>query len=378
MRIAIDTHAIGSNLTGNERYIQNLAEHLLELDGENQYFFFFSREEVRRRWENRAPNLHTYLVSQNPFRRLGFDFISQLRKLRPQVFHYQYTGPLLRLTPEIVTIHDVSFERHPEFFDPVECFRLKLTVRRAAKLAQRIITVSEFSKAEIVHFLGVPEQKVKVIYNGVGPEFQPIEDQDAILTRVRRYPIRRPYLLAVGNICRRKNYLAMVRGFALWLSRQHANEHQLVIVGKPQGHLKELLAEASRLGLDESRLTLVGFVPEEDLAYLYAGAELFLNTSLYEGFGLPIIEAMRCGVPVVASHASCFPEIAGDAARYVDPGDAEAIAEAIEEVLGSETLRNELVDRGLHRAPLFRWDATARETLKVYYEAADSARHSHA
>ncbi len=369
MRIAIDTHAIGGKLTGNERYIQNLAEQLLALDGENEYFFFFSREEARRRWENRAPNLHTCLVSQNPFRRLGFDIILELRRIRPHVFHYQYTGPLLNVTPEIVTIHDVSFEPHPGFFVPSQCFRLRLTVRRAVKSAQRIITVSEFSKREIVHFLGVPEEKVKVIYNGVGPEFQPIEDADAIKTRLERYAIRRPYLLAVGNICRRKNQRATVRGFARWFSRNRASEHQLVIVGKPEAGVKNLLAEAARLGLDSNRVVLLGYVNDGDLPCLYGGAELFLNTSLYEGFGLPVVEAMACGVPVIVSRASCFPEIAGDAARFVDPQEPEEIADAIEEVLGKETLREDLIRRGLQRAQSFRWDSAARETLKVYYEA---------
>ena len=176
MRIAIDAHAIGSKRAGNERYIQNVGERLLELDDKNEYFFFFSNEEARRRWEKRAPNLHTRLVSQNPYRRLGLDFILGLRSLRPHVFHYQYTGPLLHLSPEIVTIHDVSFERNSEFFDPGERLRLRLTVRRAIKAARRVITVSEFSKAEIVHFLKVPEAKIRVIYNGVGPEFRRRED----------------------------------------------------------------------------------------------------------------------------------------------------------------------------------------------------------
>ena len=371
MRIAIDAHAIGSKLTGNERYIQNVGERLLKLDDKNEYFFFFSEEEARQRWEARAPNLHTRLVSQNPYRRLGLDLILQLRALRPDVFHYQYTGPLLHVSPEIVTIHDVSFERHPEFFDTGECLRLKVTVRRAARAARKVITGSEFSKAEIVHFLKVPEHKIKVIYNGVGSEFQRLEDLDAIRTSLERYAIRKPYLLAVGDICRRKNQLAIVRGFARWLSRNKGCEHRLVMVGKRKAYAEELLVEASQLGLGDNRLLLPGFVSDEDLPCLYSGAELLLNTSLYEGFGLPVIEAMQCELPVIASRASCFPEIAGAAARYVDPADPDDIADAIGEVLGDGALRNELIRAGLARAQCFRWDATARETLETYYEAAN-------
>lgn len=373
MRIAIDTHAIGSNLTGNERYIQNLAERLLAQDSRNEYFFFFSQEQVREQWENRAPNLRTFLVSPNPFRRLGLDFVLQLHRLRLQVFHYQYTGPLLRMCPEVVTIHDVSFEQHPEFFSSVDCLRLRLTVRWAAKSAGRILTVSEFSKSEIVRLLKVPEEKVKVIYNGVGPEFRAIGDQSAVRERLNRYGIRKPYLLAVGNICLRKNQLSLVRGFARWSTRKERSAYRLVLVGKEDGTVKSLQTEVARLGLDPGRLALLGFVAEADLPYLYGGAELLVNTSLYEGFGLPVVEAMACGTPVIASRSSCFPEIAGDAARYVDPQDPDKIADAIEEVIGNKPLREGLVQRGLGRAQSYSWDAAARETLRAYHEVARDA-----
>lgn len=369
MRIAIDTHAIGSALTGNERYIKNLAEQLVSLNSEDEYFFFFTNEDAKRQWENHASNLSTFLVSRNPWVRLGIELPRHLRRIRPSVFHYQYTGPLVQLSPEVVTIHDMSFERHPEFFDAAERLRLKLTVRRAVKAARRIITVSEFSKREIVNLLRVPADKVKVIFNGVGPEFERAEDAETGRLRLEQYSVRKPYLLAVGNISRRKNHLATIRGFALWLNRHPESEHRLVIAGKPQDAAEDVLTEALRLGLDKQRLIILGYVPEQDLPYLYAGAELLLNTSLYEGFGLPLIEAMRGGVPVIASRASCFPEVAGDAARLVDPHDQSDVAEAIEEVLGNETLRKELVCRGLQRARLFRWDTAARETLKVYHEA---------
>jgi glycosyltransferase involved in cell wall biosynthesis len=371
MRIAIDAHAIGSKLTGNERYIQNVCGGLLQVDHKNEYFFFFENEDARRLWTDRAPNLQTRLVSRNPYRRLGLDFILQLRALRPDVFHYQYTGPLLHMSPEVVTIHDVSFERHPEFFDSRQCLRLRLTVRRAVRAARKIITGSEFSKAEIVNLLKVPEEKVRVIYNGVGSEFQRVEDREALRSSLERYAIRQPYLLAVGDICRRKNQKAIVRGFARWLSRNRACEHRLVIVGKRKAYTEELQKEAARLGLTEDQLLLPGFVPDQDLPYLYSGAELLLNTSLYEGFGLPLIEAMQCGLPIIASRASCFPEIACDAARYVNPVDPDDIADAIEVVLGNGELRSELIRAGLERAQCFRWNATARETLKVYYTAAN-------
>jgi glycosyltransferase involved in cell wall biosynthesis len=371
MRIAIDTHAMGSTLTGNERYIENLAEQLLCLDQENEYVFFFTHEDARRKWQGRAQNLDTRLVTRNPWLRLSIDLPRQIRRLRPDVFHYQYTGPLFRRSSEVVTVHDLSFERYPELFSPIERYRLKITVRRAVRTAERIITGSEFSKAEIVNVLGVPESKITVIYHGASQNFEGAADAAAIQACLERYSIRQPYLLAVGNISRRKNHLAMVRALARWLERHPGSEHRLVFAGKPQDAAAEVLAEAARLSLDERRLNILGYVSESDLPCLYAGAELLLNTSFYEGFGLPLIEAMRCRVPVIASRASCFPEVVGDAAWLVNPHDPEEIAAAIDQILESQSVREKLVTRGLARVECFRWDRAARETLKVYHEAVE-------
>jgi glycosyltransferase involved in cell wall biosynthesis len=215
----------------------------------------------------------------------------------------------------------------------------------------------------------VPEQKVTVIYNGVGPGFEPARDSCEIDACLDRYSIQKPYLLSVGNISRRKNQLIMMRAFALWARRNVHSQHRLVIAGKRQDHAQDISLEAARLGLDERRLNILGYVPEQDLPRIYAGADLLLNTSLYEGFGLPIIEAMRCAVPVIASRASCFPEIAGDAAVLVDPLNPQEIAEAIETLIGGKSIREDLIGRGLRRAQDFRWENAASQTLKLYDKA---------
>ncbi len=368
MRFAIDAHAIGSGLTGNERYIRNLSDHLLAQDHKNEFCLFFTHEHARRQWEKRAANLQTFLVSENPYRRLGLDFPMQIRRLRPELFHYQYTGPLVRLSPEIVTIHDVSFVEHPEFFSTADHFRLLVTVRRAVRSARIILTVSEFSKREMVRIFNVPESKIRVIYNGVGPEFRPL-DALSIRKCLERYGLQSPYFLSVGNICRRKNQLAVVRAFAQWVNRRKSREHRLVLVGKQAGSVRLLQDEIQRLGLDSSRIVLLGYVADGDLPALYAGAELFLFASLYEGFGLPVIEAMACGTPAVVSQSSCFPEIAGDAALFVDPQDPGSIADAIGQLTECGALRQDLVAKGFVRAQRFQWETAARETLKAYSEA---------
>lgn len=368
MRIAIDTHAIGSTLTGNERYIENLVEQLLSLDPKNEYFFFFTNEAARQRWEGRARNLSTRLVALNPWLRLAIDLPRQIRRLRPDVFHYQYTGPLIRLCAEVVTVHDLSFERYPEFYAPTDRYRLKITVPHAVRTAKRIITGSKFAKQEIMNLYGVPDEKVRVVYHGVSQTFDP-PDPLAIQSCLERYSIRPPYLLAVGNISRRKNHVAMIRAFGLWLNEYPKCEHVLVFAGKAQDAVTDIMREAVRVGLDGDRLKILGYVPETDLPCIYAGATLLLNTSVYEGFGLPLIEAMRAGVPVIASRASCFPEVTQDAAILVNPQDPQHIADAIRQILGDNTIRERLVCLGLRRAQSFRWDTAARETLKVYHEA---------
>jgi glycosyltransferase involved in cell wall biosynthesis len=373
MRIAIDTHAIGSALTGNERYIENLAEQLLSLDRKNEYFFFFTNEKAQRNWQGRAQNLTTRLVARNPWVRLAIDLPRQISRMQPDVFHYQYTGPLFRLSPEVVTVHDLSFERYPEFYTPVERYRLRVTVPRAVRRAKRIITGSNFAKEEIVSLYGVPADKIEVIYHGVSQNFDPA-DLQTIRANLQRYSIRQPYLLAVGNISRRKNHVAIVRGFHRWLEDHPRSEYQLVFAGKAKDAAGEVTTEAARLGLTELRLKILGYVPESDLPYIYGGASLLLNTSFYEGFGLPLIEAMRAGIPVIASRASCFPEVTEDAALLVDPNDPGEIAEAIEEVVNNGAVRDQLVCRGLWRAQLFRWDSAASETLRVYHDAVEGRR----
>jgi glycosyltransferase involved in cell wall biosynthesis len=372
MRIAIDAHAIGSRLTGNERYIENLVDHLLKIDSQNEYFLFFTHEGARLRWAKRAPNAQTLLVSNNPFWRLGVEFPRHLRNLRADVFHYQYTGPAISVCPELVTIHDVSFERYPEIFSPSERYRLKYTVRKAARKARKVITVSEFSKSEILHFYDVEANKVKVIYNGVGSEFDSKAETVEIEKRLQLYGVRRPYILSVGNVSKRKNHRIAVAGFARWLKSHPGSPYAFVVAGKPSDAMADVKEQMENEGLDSQRLKILGYVAEQDLPFLYGGAGALLNMSYYEGFGLPLVEAMRAGVPVIASRASCFPEIVDNAGRLVEPTDAQGIADALQEVLGNQVLRDELIGRARQRVECFCWELAAKETLRVYYEASQS------
>jgi glycosyltransferase involved in cell wall biosynthesis len=267
--------------------------------------------------------------------------------------------------PSVVTIHDLAFLRWPDQV-PARRYRyLSSAVRAAATRAARIITVSECTKADVIELLGVDPERIAVTHLGVDARFRP--PAPAALEAFRaRHGIARPFVLAVGNLEPRKNLAALLRAFA-----RLAPEipHDLVLVGAEGWLTGEIHATLAALRLGD-RIRMTGFVADEDLPFWYGGADLFAFPSRYEGFGLPVIEAMACGAPVVTSNVSSLPEVAGDAAVLVDPNDDGAIAAGMRRVLTDATLADTLRERGPQRAAIFTWEATALKTVAVYREVA--------
>ncbi len=237
-------------------------------------------------------------------------------------------------------------------------------LKASAERADAVITVSNFARSEIAELLGTSHERIRVIYNGISPTFRPCHDEGG-MDRVRaKYGIPGPYLLFVGNIEPRKNLEALVRAFC---EAHHAGGSIpfLVIAGYKDWYF-ESLWEVVRTLRAEDAIIFPGVVDGADLPSLYSGAELFVFPSLAEGFGIPIIEAMACGTPVVASNTTSIPEIAADAALLVDPMDTDALVAAIQTALSDSDLRQALVEKGLRRAQQFSWERTAFETLDVY------------
>jgi glycosyltransferase involved in cell wall biosynthesis len=234
----------------------------------------------------------------------------------------------------------------------------------AIKKADVIVTVSEFSKREIMNVYKVSDNRIRVIYNGVGEEYFP-RTQGIDEVKIK-HGIRGKYILFVGAIEPRKNLLALIRAYND-LRQIIREEYRLVVIGVKRYGSEEILKkiEPLRLGSD---IIFTGVVSREDLPLLYSGAELFVFPSIYEGFGMPVIEAMACGTPVIASNLTSIPEVAGDAALLIDPRDAGEIAEAIEAVLSDNTLKGRLSHKGKERARLFSWERNARETMALYKE----------
>lgn len=366
MRFSVDAHAIGCHLTGNEVYIRNLLTQFARLDRENEFFTYVSRPQA-------APALpeafQKQKVSENPFQRLGWDIPVRLRADKPALLHVQYTGPLNSNVPLVASVHDVSYLEHPQFFTRFRSTQLRITVKRTVETAARVLTPSEFSRAAILRHYSIDENKVVVIPNAASSVFRPVERQVASAVVERKFRIGGPFVLMVGDLQPRKNHAGLLRAFEALIEAHPQIKHHLVFVGKETWSSKDVHREASRSKM-AGRVHFTGFVEDEDLLYLYGACDLFVFPSFYEGFGIPILEAMACGRAVCCSNTSAMPEVADGAGILFDPRSTAEMARAMGDVLLNPELRARMERLGTQRAAQFSWEQAARKTLQVYYEVA--------
>ena len=276
-----------------------------------------------------------------------------------------YNVPALYRGPMVVTIHDLTHVTDPEFRHTAKSWLYGRPMMRIAALkARHVVTVSEYSKRQIVERLGVQADKVSAIYNGVDVRFRPVDRDDAARRVDAALEIGRPFLLYVGNLKPHKNLGTLLRAFAL-LRERGRTEHSLLLVGDDRKRRQGVLEEVSRLGIAEA-VRHIPWAPERLLPELYRAADLLVMPSKSEGFGLPVLEAMACGTPVACSTATSLSEVGGDAVEYFDPYCAEDMAAAIERVLNSPAQHAEMREKGLKQAAKFTWEACARKHLEVY------------
>ncbi|RME33796.1 MAG: glycosyltransferase family 1 protein [Thermoflexia bacterium] len=369
MRVGIDYTAAVQQQAGIGRYTRELVGALLRLiareapDLSCTLFAAAGKEAFRQR--DLAPNVQRCFLPLSDewmarfWHRLRVPLPVEVFVGRVDLFYSPdfVLPPTLHTTRTLLTVHDLSFLRYPEHFVPKLVRYLERVVPDSVRRADRVLADSEATRTDLIELLGTPPEKVEVLYSGVDERFRP-DGEEGEGERLRaRYGLDRPYVLAVGTLQPRKNYVRLIRAFV----RLPAGETVLVIAGGRGWMYEEVLEEAVRF---PHRVRVLGFVDEEDLPALYRGARLFVMPSFYEGFGLPVLEAMACGVPVVCSGVSSLPEVAGDAALLVDPADEEGLAEAMRRALEDGALREQMRTLGLARAATFTWDRAARQLLE--------------
>lgn len=275
-------------------------------------------------------------------------------------------APVPAPVPLVVTVHDVAPFLYPTVLPPLMRFRYRRQFARALQGADRVITVSRILNSALNVYAHADAAKIRVIYNGVSTRFTPHMDPKTKAAACRRHGLPERYVLWVGDFRPEKNVMFLIQAWAR-LSRRLADLPPLVLAGEKRGLYQKIKAEAERLGLG-GQVLFPGYIPDDDLPPIYAAASLFVFPSLYEGFGLPPLEAMACGTPCVVSNSSSLPEVAGSAALLFNPTSLENFEECVARVLMDEELRENLREAGLRQAAAFSWSRAAEETLRVYRE----------
>jgi len=364
MRIGIDaTTAAQTRIVGISRFIVNLVANLVDVDPDSDYYLFYRPRALKRPRCIWRPNSNRFRIRilQEPFNRRLF------RRL--DVFHatYQRLPTYHDLVPYIGSLHDIFYLSQPEMGSARTRGRWQARYRDVAERSRLVMTLSEFSKNEIVRLLGTPPEKVRVVPLAAGPGYVPRDERSVAALR-SRYGLDQPYILYGGGFGRRKNIVGALRAFARALPRlPHDTCLAISGTGGPMEGEARAFIEVARIA---DRIQFLGFVADEDYPGLMSGSVLYFFPSLLEGFGLPALEAMACGAPVVTSSTTSLPEVCGDAAVLVDPSDDAAMGDALVEVARNARLQATLREKGLERAKLFTWRRVAELMVGLYREAA--------
>ncbi len=373
-RIGIDVTSALTQGGGIGRYTRELVHALVQVDKQHQYHLFSAKPPPTLPVPNPLPQgetitHHTSRLTDRWLYRLWY-------RLQIPLPVQWFTGPLDLFhspdfvlppvsgrIPTLLTVHDLSFRHYPEHFTPALVNYLNRVVPRSVARASHILADSQATQNDLINLWGVPETKITVLYSGVNPVFRPIEKEGELKQVRQKYQMSEwPYLLSVSTIQPRKNYQMLIRAFK---PISQSWPHHLVIAGGKGWLYEETLAEVERQGL-QGRVHFLGFVADEDLPALYTQATLVLFPSFYEGFGLPLLEAMACGVPVVSSDASCLPEVVGGAGRLLNPHDEAAWTDTVHKLLLDGRERGRLVAAGFRQAHQFTWKKAARQLIGIY------------
>ncbi len=361
MNIAINTLGTSSLKVGTGRYAVNLIKELQLISKKTNYFIFVN--DLNKDYYKSNKNFKLINVgrfgSNNFFRIFWEQFILpfKLKKLSISVLHsLGFVSPIIKTTKQIVTIHDTTFFTHSEHHTLLKRIYYKFIIPLCARKADLISADSENTKQDIIKLFKIDANKIKTIHLGVEEIFKKQVNNSVL----KKHNINKDYILFVGMIEPRKNIPNLIKAFS-----QIRKDLQLVIVGKKGWHYEEIfkLVEDSDL---KQRIIFTGYVSDEELVHIYSSAKVFVYPSFYEGFGLPVLEAMACECPAITANISSMKEIAENAAILINPNSVKDIKNAVEKILSNTTLRNELIKKGLKRAKEFTWKNTAKKSLECY------------
>jgi glycosyltransferase involved in cell wall biosynthesis len=379
MRIAIDYTAAIRQGAGIGQYVRNLVDALLAEDSANQYTLLTSGRPTKERPFPTAPNVRGRSIFI-PDRYLNILWYRWRLPLNATLFSGQvdiYHGPDFALPPlgkklrKVVTVHDLAFLEHPEYAVPELVAYLTKIVPEAVEAADVVAAVSEATRQGLISHFNTPPEKITVVPIGVASHFRRITDPVLLGATQHKYGLKHPLVLGVGTLEPRKNHLNLIKAFAK-ATRQKNGPAMLAIAGG-KGWLYE---ETQRVVADlklENKVRFLGRVSDLELVTLYSMADIFAFPSIFEGFGIPPLEAMACGAPVITSNTSSLPEVVGDAAILVNPHDVDALSQAITRLIDNEGLREELRQKGFQRVQNFGWPQTARKMLAVYQRLYEGA-----
>lgn len=354
---------------GSSRVAFNLLKALEKIDRKNDYTILLPNEKMEDMPSERPGWRYKYLKPNRFKTWLAIPWALYTARQKPDLFfsptHY---GPGFSPVKRVITIFDLSFLRFPSYFKPRDLWQLKLWTKISVMNANHIVTISQSSQEDIHNFYGVDKKNITIAYPGYDSEtFKPVADKTKTDEILRKYGIEGEYAIYMGTIQPRKNLIRLIEAF------KNIENLKLVIVGKTKGlgrqgwMFEEILAKPKELGI-EDKVVFTGFVPDEELPYLLSGAKVFTWPSLWEGFGIPVIEAMACGTPTIVSNVSSLPEIAGDAGISVDPYSVEQIERAIRTVAFDHRFRTKKSKEGLKQAEKFSWENMAKTVLRVFEE----------
>jgi glycosyltransferase involved in cell wall biosynthesis len=367
MKIGIAAHHLEVNGCGGSTYFESLIEGIRRVDNANSYELyvndpkhsFYRKVRSDPRFTLRILSWMNFI--NNPTKIGLFTY-----KYPVDVLHVQYIAPPFYRGKLLLIIHDIAFYHFPGNFSQATRAKMNTLVPYFARRADRIITDSLFSKQDISEHYKVVPEKITVIYAAADERFKTLDDIDEGRIVLKNYGIDGPFILSVGRLDRRKNLERLIQAFGIFRLNCKYN-YKLVIVGRKEEvevPIKSIVQKSNYV----NDIIVTGLIPDRDLPKYYGLSEMFIYPSLYEGFGLPILEAMACGCPVVTSNITSMPEIAGNAAVLVDPYSPESIAVAMQLIASDQRKRQELVELGFKRSAQFSWDQTARETIKIYHE----------